>query len=230
MAKLEEGDFKGVVRIADGCTLFHLAAKVMGSELMEEIEELLAPWQLRYGVRRGAEAAVHAAWLYLHDLDPSTALLKLDFTNALFQGCLCLSIPGVSMSLYSRGVYVSIPGVLVVEAQEAILLRSPIGEASSISSTLQNKTDTLKTMRDRLTHLSTHNAILILKRSFALLKLLHCLRTAPCFLSPGLHEYDKLLKTIVHETINVHLPEESPSWSQATLPVRLGGLGIRSAV
>ena len=121
-------------------------------------------------------------------------------------------------------------GALVVEPHKATLLGSPIGEVSSISSTFRDKTDALKTMGDSLRHLCTHDAIILLKHSFALPKLLHCLRIAPCFLSPGLHEYDKLLKTIVHETINVHLPEESPSWSQATLPVRLGGLGIRSAV
>lgn len=41
--------------------------------------ELLSPRQLGYGVRGGAEAA---ARLYLHDLDPTKAVLKLDFKNA----------------------------------------------------------------------------------------------------------------------------------------------------
>ncbi len=30
--------------------------------------------------------------------------------------------------------------------------------------------------------------------------------------------------------VNIHLYSEDPSWTQATLPVDLGGLGIRSAV
>ena len=33
-------------------------------------------------MRGGAEAAVHAARLYLQDVDPSKAILKLDFKNA----------------------------------------------------------------------------------------------------------------------------------------------------
>ena len=72
----------GIRPIAVGCTLRRLAAKVAGSKVMEEMGELLAPRQLGYGVRRVAEAAVHAARLYLHDLDPSKAVLKLDFKNA----------------------------------------------------------------------------------------------------------------------------------------------------
>ena len=46
------------------------------------MRELLAPWQSGYGVRKGAEVAVHAARLYLHKRDPIKALLKLDFSNA----------------------------------------------------------------------------------------------------------------------------------------------------
>ena len=72
----------GIRPIAVSCTLRRLAAKVAGSKVMEEMGELLAPRQLGYGVRRGAEAAVHAARLYLRDIEPSKAVLKLDFKNA----------------------------------------------------------------------------------------------------------------------------------------------------
>lgn len=49
---------------------------------MKEMGTLLAPRQLEYGVRWGVEAAVHATRLFLHSLDPTTTLLKLDFKNA----------------------------------------------------------------------------------------------------------------------------------------------------
>ena len=38
--------------------------------------------QLGYGVRGGAEAAVHAARKFLQNLEDGHALVKLDFTNA----------------------------------------------------------------------------------------------------------------------------------------------------
>ena len=124
----------------------------------------------------------------------------------------------------------SLPGALVVEIKEATLLDSPIGGVSAISTTLRETVVALKIMGVRLAHLATYDALLLLKHSFALPKLLHCLRTAPCFLSPGLQEYNNHLKAIVSEITNIHFSNESPSWSQATLPVRSDGLGIRSAV
>ncbi len=50
--------------------------------LMLNVTDLLAPRQLGYGVKRGAEAAVHAARLYLQELTSEKAVLKLDFKNA----------------------------------------------------------------------------------------------------------------------------------------------------
>ena len=43
---------------------------------------LLSPVQLGFGVPHGAEAAVHAARIYLSDLPPSHVVMKLDFANA----------------------------------------------------------------------------------------------------------------------------------------------------
>ena len=57
-------------------------AKVAGMNVVDEMAALLAPRQLGYGVKNGAEAAVHAARLYFSNLKPNTAILKLDFQNA----------------------------------------------------------------------------------------------------------------------------------------------------
>ena len=48
-----------------GCTLSRLVAKVAGLSVMEDMTGLLSLRQLGYGVRGGAEAAVHAARLLL---------------------------------------------------------------------------------------------------------------------------------------------------------------------
>ena len=71
----------GIRPIAVGCTLRRLAAKVAGFRVRDKMAALLAPRQLGYGVRGGAEAAVHAARLYLQDLQ-HRCFLKLDFRNA----------------------------------------------------------------------------------------------------------------------------------------------------
>ena len=83
-------------------------------------------------------------------------------------------------------------------------------------------------MGERLQHLSSHDALLLLRHSLAIPKLLYILRSSPSFLSPCLKSYDDELRALVSRITNV--PLEDPAWSQASLPVRCGGLGIRSAV
>ena len=56
----------GVRPIAVGLTLRRLVAKVAGYHVRDEMSDLLAPRQLGYGVKGGAEAAVHAARSYVN--------------------------------------------------------------------------------------------------------------------------------------------------------------------
>ena len=48
-------------------------AKVAAQLVRDEMTDLLAPRQLGFGVKGGAEAAVHAARVYLRNLQPSSA-------------------------------------------------------------------------------------------------------------------------------------------------------------
>ena len=121
-------------------------------------------------------------------------------------------------------------GAKIVNPSKATLLGLPIRDISSVSDALTTKVNQLKRMGERLQLLSAHDAILLLKHSFSLPKLLYNLRTAPCFLFPVLQVYDELLKSTLSGITNSHFGEYDLAWSQATLPVRLGGLDIRSAV
>ena len=59
-------------------------------------------------------------------------------------------------------------------------------------------------------------------------KLTYFLRTSPCFLKEEiLEEYDKTIQTSLQSILNIKL--EGNSAIQSSLPVRLGGLGVRSA-
>ena len=71
--------------------------------------------------------------------------------------------------------------------------------------------------------LSTHDAILLLRHSLVLPKLLYCLRTSPCFLSPLLQSYDDQLRLIVSAITNTYFGENDLAWTQASLPVKFGG-------
>ncbi|KAL5477115.1 hypothetical protein EMCRGX_G023860 [Ephydatia muelleri] len=88
----------------------------------------------------------------------------------------------------------------------------------------------LKCLHEKLHYLTCHDAYLLLRHSLAIPKLLYLLRTSPCFLSSSLKIYDDELRATVCSSFNIQLADSDPSWTQSTLPVRRGGLGIRSAV
>ena len=72
----------GVRPIAVGCTLRRLVAKVASGMVRDLMAHLLSPRQLGYGVRGGAEAAVHATRAFLSKMISGHVVVKLDFQNA----------------------------------------------------------------------------------------------------------------------------------------------------
>ena len=110
----------------------------------------------------------------------------------------------------------AMPDAKVVAVTTAVLLRSSVRDIYSIFKTISEKTQLLKTMGSCLQYLSAHDAILLPSHSFAILKMRHILRTSPCFGSFVLQSYD--------------LQADSLAWTQASVPVTFGGLGVRSAV
>jgi hypothetical protein len=116
-----------------------------------------------------------------------------------------------------------------VSCENATLLGSPIGHQSSIDAAISDKVISLKTMGSRLWHLCKHDALILLRHSIAIPKILYTLRTAPCFFSSAPKSFDQDLRCILSDVLNMSLDSDS-AWSQATLPVGYGGIGVRSAV
>ena len=58
-------------------------------------------------------------------------------------------------------------------------------------------------------------------------KLLYTIRTSPCAGNPLLQEFDIVLRTGLETILNVQLSDLQ--WMQASLPVHMEGLGVRSA-
>ena len=72
----------GIRPIVVDCALRRLVAKVASNRVRDDMVLLFAPRQLGYGIKRGAEAAVHAARLFLHTLVADHVVMILDFKNA----------------------------------------------------------------------------------------------------------------------------------------------------
>jgi hypothetical protein len=82
-------------------------------------------------------------------------------------------------------------------------------------------------MLSRLSFLSSHAALFLLRNAIAIPKLLYLLRTAPCSDSSELLNYDDLFRGALSSLLNVVL--NTAAWYQASLPLRWGGIGIQSA-
>ena len=71
------------------------------------------------------------------------------------------------------------PDLHVVHVESADLLGSPIGSVEGIGEAVRAKIDQLQLMGDRLHHLHSHDALLLLRHSFSIPKLLYIIRTSP---------------------------------------------------
>ena len=93
---------------------------------------------------------------------------------------------------------------------------------------LASKREELATLASRLPLLAAHDSLYLLRSVVSTPRLLYTLRTAPCTGSVELEGYDELLRATLTVTPNVNLTDAG--WRQACLPIRCGGLGVRSAV
>jgi len=80
---------------------------------------------------------------------------------------------------------------------------------------------------DRFSFRHSLDASVLLKNSLAMPKLLCTLRTSDCSDNPLLAQFDSTLRTALSGILNVDLSDDQ--WTRASLLVRNGGLGIRSA-
>ena len=119
------------------------------------------------------------------------------------------------------------PSLTVVISHNAMLLGSPIGGDVSVDSAIGSNIHSLQTLGDRLKLLHAHDALTLLRNAFTMPKILYILRTAPCFWSTLLEDFDSIQRSLLEGICNIQLNDDS--WMQAALPINAGGLGIRSA-
>ena len=123
-----------------------------------------------------------------------------------------------------------LPGAQSILPSSVCFLESPIGDINHVSSVICEKIGFLRQLGERLCLFSVHDSILLLLNSFAIPRLIFLLRSSPAFQSPLLQEYDSLLCSLLSTLLNVNNSTNCSAWSLASLPIRKGGLGFRSAV
>ncbi|HSN23887.1 MAG TPA: hypothetical protein VLS45_06920, partial [Methylomicrobium sp.] len=113
-----------------------------------------------------------------------------------------------------------------VHPDDACLLGAPLFDSLVLNSALTSCCESLSRAIDRLNDLSSHDALILLRASFSAPRVQHLLRCSPCVDNPLLAEFDSLLRAGMSSITNCDLSDVQ--WLQASLPIKEGGLGVRT--
>ena len=116
----------------------------------------------------------------------------------------------------------------ITPIEESIVLGSPIA-ATGVRLEINSKLAALRRMTSKLNLIDPHQAFVLLKNSFAIPKMTHLLRSSPAYMQEDLlKEYDSEIRDSMSLITNIDFSDNA--WTQASLPIQYGGLGIRKAL
>ena len=113
-----------------------------------------------------------------------------------------------------------------VKLEDLTLLGAPVLSGCTVDIALKEKRVKMEKAMPRLPLLQSHNVLNLFHNSIAVPKLLYTMRTSNCRENEMLTYFDTLQRQCITDIIKVDINELQ--WTQATLNVRDGGLGIRS--
>jgi hypothetical protein len=176
----------------------------------------LNAWYLDDGTLCGSPQDLLAAINIIEQEGPSRGL-QLNRSKSL------LFIPSSSL------LHNPLPSDIPVTNEGFDLLGSPIGPPSYCLSSVSRRISKLEDALSNLSLLSDSQLELSLLRScLAYPKISFSLRTCPpSFISDAITSFDNLMFDSLSHLVGCHLSDWS--WSKASLPIRLGGLGLRRA-
>ena len=149
------------------------------------------------------------------ELEASQLGLSLNHTK-----CEVLGLSAPSQALWRD----SMLDFITTDPKDACLLGSPLS-LEGVDAALTLKGEQLKEIQPRLAKLASHEAFFLLKSSFAVPRLQYLLRSSPAFKSSHLRLLNDTVKDATASILNIQLNDEI--WTQASLPVRWGGVGVR---
>lgn len=118
------------------------------------------------------------------------------------------------------------PNIKIIDKRSLRLLGSPILD-ESFPLFFEEKIQNFLLTSERLTKINTHMAYTIIKYCLFVPKFTYIVRCCQLWKHTELlQSLDNIIKITLASVLNINLEERE--WLQASLPVRLGGLGIRS--
>jgi len=113
-----------------------------------------------------------------------------------------------------------------IQSSDAELLGAPLFPGSALDATWARRCDDLARAVDRLAAIRSQDALVLLRASFSALRVQHLLHCSPPVHVSALQTFDDHLRLTVSNITNSGLFDTQ--WMQASLPIKYGGLGIRS--
>ena len=120
----------------------------------------------------------------------------------------------------------SLRAFIQLTPDNASCLGTPLLVGAVMNSLLNNMKAKLSRAFGRLSLISAHDALIILRSCLGAANMIYMLRSSPCSDHPCLPEIDTLLRRAASDIFNVVFSDDQ--WLQASLPISWGGLGIRS--
>ena len=120
-------------------------------------------------------------------------------------------------------------GIPRIQEAGFVLLGTPVGGPEFVEEKIRNRMEKVQEITDKLPLLQDAQTEFVLLRScLSMPKMLYVLRTTnPTNLQQLWKEYDDITMEAMVKILGV--PLNNTQWSQAQLPVDLGGLGLRAA-
>jgi hypothetical protein len=112
-----------------------------------------------------------------------------------------------------------------VTVADASLLGAPIFTGPVLDGVWKDRCADLSRAVERLQKIGAQDALILLRASFSAPRVQYLMRCSPSVDHPALIEFDNQLRSAVRRITNSDLSDDQ--WLQASLPIKLGGLGIR---
>ena len=206
-----------------GDPLASLAFSLAIHPIIRSIDCPFNAWYLDDGVFGGTPEQVCGS---LAEVERSFAVIGLQLNHRKCEVAMLNSPSGTSQAAALAAIRRVMPGIEETPSNNLTLLGSPL-EPEGLDDSIARCGGKVELMCDRVKQLDSHWALFFLSKYASAPRFNHLLRTSPAYLLPaGLHRMDAYVRATLVESINVDLTDEA--WAQATLPVRFGGLGVRS--
>jgi hypothetical protein len=164
----------------------------------------------------------------LRSLSDAFSAIGLDLNFSKCELFFNKSLPSTELNFIIANFNSLAPNIKIIDRSSLRLLGAPIFP-ESITSLINEHLHTHQAYSDRLLKISAHMALVIIKFCLFVPKFTYILRCSPIWKFPHLIEpLDTALKSTLSSILNIHL--DSRAWTQASLPIRHGGLGIRQVI